>query len=281
MQFIPPDRLQEAILKAKYDLGSMLSKSLVNCPSGTSTCCTKVTVRDAISTLPNSSQDQTRNSIKAKPIIQKQKSYTPCNKDLSFSDVNIKAEPCISHNSSLSTNTSGLHRPQLQYNEELTEEDLKWLGKNYSSQLSRRPVINNINLKSRMSNECSLLPMSSTATSKYHNRIHETALDFINRVQMREQQLWKQLAEISVTPLPSGSSTRSSSALENYEPILPNLPKEQDIFTEIPGRRDCKEMSSTQHSHEMLMDAESLVSLLGEEWLKNLLREELEMSNVE
>lgn len=283
-KFITPSRLQKAINEAKYDLHHMLEKSVhANDHLGTTICLKKNYVKDVISVLPNLSQDQEENKVKAKSTILKPKSHSSCHKDLSFSEKEkyIELDPYVSENSNSCITTSDLQSQELQNNEGLSEEDLKWLGKNYRTQLSRKVTINNTDLKSHILNECSLRPPTSTATVKNRNQIqiHETVIDLVNRVQVREQQLWKQLAEMSLTPAPSVSSTRSSLAEENYEPILlSNFPKELNTLTKVSVKHDRTETSSTQHRDEMPMSAESLISLLGDEWLKNLLKEELEIS---
>lgn len=262
----------------------MLEKSVhANDHLGTTICLKKNYVKDVISVLPNLSQDQEENKVKAKSTILKPKSHSSCHKDLSFSEKEkyIELDPYVSENSNSCITTSDLQSQELQNNEGLSEEDLKWLGKNYRTQLSRKVTINNTDLKSHILNECSLRPPTSTATVKNRNQIqiHETVIDLVNRVQVREQQLWKQLAEMSLTPAPSVSSTRSSLAEENYEPILLSIfPKELNTLTKVSVKHDHTETSSTQHRDEMPMSAESLISLLGDEWLKNLLKEELEIS---
>ncbi|KAI9555835.1 hypothetical protein GHT06_018352 [Daphnia sinensis] len=282
-KFITPSRLQKAINEAKYDLHHLLKKPIhVNDPLGTTICSKKKYVKDVMSILANSSQDQEENKLKAKSTTHKPKSHPSCYRELSFSEKkkHMEHDPYDSANSS-SGITSNLQSQDLENDEGLNEEDLKWLGKNYRTQPSRKVIINNTDLKSHILNEANIRPPSSTATVKNKNKIkiHKTVIDLVNRVQVREQQLWKQLAEMSFTPAPSVSSTRSSLAEENYESILlSSLTKEQNVLTGGSVKRDASETPSTPHSDEILMSAESLISLLGDEWLKHLLKEELEIS---
>ncbi|XP_057367510.1 uncharacterized protein LOC130688546 [Daphnia carinata] len=286
-KFITPTRLQKAIKEAKYDLHHMLEKSAhVNYPLETPICSKKRNAKNVMSIPPNLSLDQEEQKRKAKSTIHKPTSHPSCYKDLPFSEEkkHTESNSCVSTKSSSSITTPDLQSQELENNEGLNEADLKWFGKNYRTQLSRKATISNTDFKSHISNKCSLHPQSSIATHKRQNQIqvHKTVIDLVNRVQVREQQLRKQLAEMSFTPAPSVSSTRSSLAEESHEPILlSNLPKELNIFVEGSFKRDCTETSSTQHSDEMLMSAESLISLLGDEWLKNLLKEELEISHIE
>ncbi|EFX69419.1 hypothetical protein DAPPUDRAFT_228679 [Daphnia pulex] len=167
--------------------------------------------------------------------------------------------------------------------EHLSEDDLKWLGKNYSINGSGKAIFKNMKSKldceTRSGRPTPPLPRKS---EENESSIHKTATDLINRVQVREQQLWRQLSEMSLTSVPSfSSSTGKDLSLESYRPPLNYLSEEKIAVKDILDLQNCTEISSTSLNNRIPTSTENIVSLLGEEWLNNLLRAELGISEDE
>ena len=172
----------------------------------------------------------------------------------------------------------------------LSTDDIKWLGKNYNSSCGKLVFANAKSIGAKKS-ECRYSTLSEYKKSQpkeIQHEIHKTALDLVKRVQLHEQELWKQLAEISLS---SASPSIVSNPLEENK-IL----NEKDDFRTLssfgfPSFFVPEKIPEKQHfavksdsapavvfDKDISVSTENSLSLLGDEWFDNLLRAELEIS---
>ena len=172
----------------------------------------------------------------------------------------------------------------------LSTDDIKWFGKNYNSSCGKLVFANAKSIGAKKS-ECRYSTLSEYKKSQpkeIQHEIHKTALDLVKRVQLHEQELWKQLAEISLS---SASPSIVSNPLEENK-IL----NEKDDFRtlssfgfppffvpeKIPEKQHFAVKSDSAPAvvfdKDISVSTENSLSLLGDEWFDNLLRAELEIS---
>jgi hypothetical protein len=269
---------------AKCDLDYMLSQSShTNHASETSKHLMKMKNTRA---MLSSSSSQNSYAVKTSNLVKRQDHILGSEEMISSgesrgtqSKVHIP-ENRISISDNLSQNGN---RDEMSNKEHLSEDDLKWLGKNYSINSSGKAIFKN--MKSKLDFETRserVIPPLLRKSEGNESSIHKTATDLINRVQVREQQLWRQLAEMSLTSVPSSSSSAGKDlSLESYRPPLNYLSEEKIAVKDILDLQNCTEISSTSLNNRIPTSTENIVSLLGEEWLNNLLRAELGISEDE
>lgn len=265
---------------AKCDLDYMLSQSShTNHASETSKHLMKMKNTRA---MLSSSSSQNSYAVKTSNLVRRQDHILGSEEIISSgesrgtqSKVHIP-ENRISISENLGQNGNG----EVSNKEHLSEDDLKWLGKNYSINGSGKAIFKN--MKSKLHCETRrLTPPLLRKSEENESSIHKTATDLINRVQVREQQLWRQLAEMSLTSVPSSSSSAGKDlSLESYRPPLNYLSEEKIVVKDILDLQNCTEIS-TSMNNRIPTSTENIVSLLGEEWLNDLLRAELGISEDE
>lgn len=158
----------------------------------------------------------------------------------------------------------------------LSSEDLRWLGKNYVHHNGNASYKKTETLHQ---NEDRTIPsphlIKRLPAEKCSDEIHFTAVELINRVQLREQQLWKQLAEMSLS---SYSPSVTSDFYEgNCDPLLTtSLPVETnpDLSFTMQQQPICDVARLTSVSG-CSFDPDYVLSLLDDEWFDNLLKAEL------
>ncbi|XP_046653291.1 uncharacterized protein LOC124343954 [Daphnia pulicaria] len=283
MKFVSQRSLQKAMDNAKCDLDYMLSQSShTNHASETSKHLMKMKNTRA---MLSSSSSQNSYAVKTSNLVKRQDHILGSEEMISSgesrgtqSKVHIP-ENRISISENLGQNGNG----EVSNKEYLSEDDLKWLGKNYSINGSGKAIFKN--MKSKLDFETRserVTPPLLRKSEGNESNIHKTATDLINRVQVREQQLWRQLAEMSLTSVPSSSSSAGKDlSLESYRPQLNYLSEEKIAVKDILDLQNCTEISSTSLNNRIPTSTENIVSLLGEEWLNNLLRAELGISEDE
>ena len=261
---------------AKCDLRYVVSQSLnTNHASETSQLHKKMKLKDTASTL-NSSSSKINSGVKTNDVDRRQDKIFS-SEEIIFprESRNIKSKVYI-HRKTISENSSLNGIGQVQVKENLSKEDIKWLGKNYDINQSGKVIFKNIEPKFCRETKCSRFTLPQIKKSETKSNIYKTATDLINRVQVREQQLWKQLAEMSLTSVASSKScARNTSSLENYQPSLINSPEEQIAVEENLDLQNCTDISLTSSNQRFPLNTENIVCLLGEEWLNDILRAEL------
>lgn len=164
----------------------------------------------------------------------------------------------------------------IQGQQPLTNEDFKWLGKNYIHKGGKHiftktnsPYLHIIENSS---------PLQTKPLVVKNNEVHTTANELINRVQLREQQLWKQIAEMSIS---SHSPSEATNVLEeNFELLSTNWPV-LTVADETPKEQcqsDTYLVRAPEDNELAIVDTENVLDLLDDEWFDNLLRAELEIT---
>lgn len=210
-----------------------------------------------------------------------------CRSDLEFSCQNQQiSEPNLSHErrriKENCPSKSKVEEPQIaKNNQPLTKEELKWLGKNYVNR-NGQPTFKKTNLSyQHVTEEKSFLLETKFPVEKNNNKkVHTEANELINRVQLREQQLWKQLAEMSIS---SHSPSVVSNGLEEHcEPFLTNVLPVWTVPDEAPNNQCQTDTFVIPHQeHELsIIRPENVLDFLDDEWFDNLLRAELEITKV-
>ena len=234
----------------------------------------------------SSSSSQNSYAVKANNAVKKQ-DHILNSEEIVFSGESrgIQSKLYIPENRiSISENScQNGNRDEVSNKEHLSEEDLKWLGKNYSINGSGKAIFKNMTSKLHSDSRSRIVtPPLLRKSEGTRSNIHQTATDLINRVQVREQQLWRQLAEMSLTSVPSSSSCAGNNlSLESCQPEINYLSKETIAVKEVFDLHNCSEISVTSLNNRIPISTENIVSLLGEEWLNNLLRVELGISEDE
>ena len=184
---------------------------------------------------------------------------------------------------------------------ELTTEDLQWLGKN-----NRKPCRSLAFKNSKFKNIPDFLLKNTKVTqlaepeqpfktqyehlqedSLSKNSVpkertlhgtHKEANDLVRRVEVHEQQLWKQLAEMSLSCM----SSKEGSLQGNLE-LIPREPltisnSSVSCADQTFDDQESKSQSTMTPQSNNLSAVDNLMSLFDEEWFDNLLKAELELS---